>query len=143
MKTPLKLIAQNSEDITVVSALLQDMTVRIGDIAWLASEHRFAFIGNRFRWEKKRMFRRPRGERVRTAVHFSGVKAARLTGFNLKESDRVLALLHIEMQEQDSACHLQLMFAEGALIQIEADTIDAVVTDISESWQAINRPSHD
>jgi len=143
MSKPLKLIAQSPEDMIVVSSLLQNMTVRVGDIVWQQSERRFAFIGNRFHWEKKRIFRRPKGERVRTAVHFSGIGEARITGFDLHDSDQVLELLDIETVEHGAGCQFLLKFAGGASIMTEADAVDAVVTDVSESWQAINRPRHD
>ena len=44
---PLKLLALDAEDLAVLSAHLQDFVVKVGDLAWLPGEGRFAFIGNR------------------------------------------------------------------------------------------------
>jgi len=143
MSEPLKLIAQSDNDIQIISSLLQDMTVRIGDMAWLNTEHRFAFIGNRFRWEKKRWFRRPKGERIRTAFHLNSVTSAKLHQINLQDSDTVLELLDIEAYEQDNGFIFRINFAGGASVHLETETIDGLVTDIGESWHAIERPKHD
>ena len=46
----LKLIALDAEDLSVLSANLQDAVLRIADIAYLPREKRFAAIANRFDW---------------------------------------------------------------------------------------------
>ncbi len=47
----LKLIALDGEDLAIISAHLQDAVVRVGDMAFLPREHRFALLTNRFDWE--------------------------------------------------------------------------------------------
>ena len=39
---PLKLIALDADDLSVISAHLQDAVLKRGDIAWLPGEQRFA-----------------------------------------------------------------------------------------------------
>jgi hypothetical protein len=46
--TPLKLLALDEEDLQVVSSHLQDAVVRVGDMAYVPSQKRFAAILNRF-----------------------------------------------------------------------------------------------
>ena len=46
----LKLIAFDVDDLAVLSAHLQDAVLKVGDIAYLPRERRFAAIGNRFDW---------------------------------------------------------------------------------------------
>ena len=46
----LKLIAFDADDLAVISAHLQDAVLKVGDIAYLPREKRFAAIGNRFDW---------------------------------------------------------------------------------------------
>jgi len=143
MSKPLKLILQSEEDLPVVSSLLQDSTIRIGDMAWLKSEQRFAFVGNRFRWEKKGWFRRPKGERIRTAFHLNGITSARLHDIDPGDSDTVLELLDIELLSGDDGLAILFNFAGGAAIHLLSDSIDGLVTDIGESWDALERPRHD
>jgi len=143
MSKALKLILQSESDLQVVSSILQDMTMRIGDMAWLKAEHRFACVGNRFRWEKKGWFRRPKGERIRCAFHLNGITAAKLHEIDPADSETVLELLNLELQSFEGALALQLNFAGGAAISLHTDSIDGVITDIGDSWDAIERPRHD
>ena len=47
----LKLLAQDEEDLQVLSAALQDAVARIGDIRWEAKARRLTVEFNRFLWE--------------------------------------------------------------------------------------------
>lgn len=138
----LKLIAQTPDDLTVISSLMQDTTVLVGDMAWLPKDQQFALVGNRYRWEKKGWFRRPKGERVRTAMHFSGINSTQLTGIDLSQKEEVLDLLNIEAHETGVGVSILLNFAGEASIRLSAETIDAVVTDLTDTWGAKARPSH-
>lgn len=142
MTEALKLIAQTPVDLTIISSLMQDTTVLVGDMAWLPAEKQFALVGNRYRWEKKRWFRRPKGERVRTALHFTGISSAQLTGIDLTQKDAVLDLLDIEAHETGVGISILLNFAGEASIRLSAEAIDAVVTDLTDSWGAKARPEH-
>jgi hypothetical protein len=51
MTGPLKLRAEDAEDLDVVSACLQDAIVPLSDMEFLAGEKRFVLVANRFRWE--------------------------------------------------------------------------------------------
>ena len=46
----LKLIALDADDLAVISAHLQDAVLKVGDVAYLPREKRFAAMGNRFDW---------------------------------------------------------------------------------------------
>ena len=65
----LKLVALDAEDLAVVSAHLQDAVLRVGDIAYLAAEHRFALAARRFDWRRRTSAPRRR----LTGLHFERV----------------------------------------------------------------------
>ncbi len=138
----LKLIAQTPEDLTVMSSLMQDTTVKVEDMAWKPGEKLFAFVGNRYRWEKKGWFRRPKGERVRTAVHFSGVSHAQLNGLDLEAKDTVLELLDMEAHDTGVGTTVLLNFAGGATVKLTSEVVDAALTDLTMPWEAKARPRH-
>ena len=48
---PLRLLAQDVEDLAVISAALQDAVTRIGDIQWESAARCLTLSFNRFRWE--------------------------------------------------------------------------------------------
>ena len=47
-----KIVAKDKDDLTVISALLQDSIVARTDMTFLPGEQRFVMIVNRFRWEQ-------------------------------------------------------------------------------------------
>ncbi|MBO6504111.1 MAG: DUF2948 family protein [Kordiimonadaceae bacterium] len=142
MTDPLKLIAQTPEDLTVMSSLMQDTTVKVGDMAWQESEQLFAFVGNRYRWEKKGWFRRPKGERVRTAIHFTGINHVQLTSVNLDDKEQVLELLDMEAHDSGVGTTILLNFAGGGTVKLSCEVVDAALTDLTTPWEAKQRPRH-
>lgn len=52
---PLKLRAQDAEDLAVMSAQLQDAVVPVVDLAFLPEDELFVMIVNRFRWDIGRL----------------------------------------------------------------------------------------
>ncbi|MCJ9430512.1 DUF2948 family protein [Kordiimonas marina] len=143
MTETLKLMAQTADDLTVLSSLLQDAAVRVGDIAWLPLERRFALVGNRFRWEKKRRFFRPKGERVRTGLTLTGVLSAETNGLNLQNKGDVLDLLSVTAEAAGDDFVILFAFAGGATIRLTAECIEASLSDLGEAWEALSRPEHD
>lgn len=143
MSKQLKLIAQTPEDLTVVSSLMQDAAILVGDMAWLPAAHQFALVANRYRWEKKSWFRHPKGERLRSALHFSGVSKAQVSGFDLTDKEAVLDLLDIEAHDTGVGYTILLQFAGDATVRLSAETVDAALTDLTESWDAVRRPAHE
>ena len=81
----LKLIALDPEDLQVLSCHLQDAVIRVGDMAYLKQEMRFAAIANRFDWERAARDDSGAYQRRRAGLRFERVKAARIQGFDLKQ----------------------------------------------------------
>ena len=140
MTSALKLYATAEEDIAVISSLFQDAALKVSDLAWLPDEKRFVFLANRFVWEKKRWFKKPKGERVRAAIHFNTVLKTQFQGIDLTEKNAVLALLAIEAVNDEC---IQMTFSGGSAVRLNVECIDVVATDLSESWDALARPDHD
>jgi len=143
MSKSLKLRAVTAEDLTVVSALMQDAAVRIGDLGWQKKERRFAIVASRFVHEQRRWFRKPKGERVLTGLHFNDVLSVSHIQIDPTDKDHVLGLLAIRSEPLDSGNVLvQLDFSGGSSIRLEVETIDAVASDMTQAWDAIARPRH-
>lgn len=149
MQKPLKLTALDTEDLAVVSACLQDAIARIADTAYEPKRRRFAILFNRFRWENEARpslggLLGPRTpERVRCAVHFDAVTAVRHRNINQANPEQLLDLLAIQAQEQrDGGARIQLIFAGGPELLLEAECIDCYLEDVSQPWAAKARPEH-
>jgi len=146
---PLKLTALDVEDLAVISACLQDALARVADTAYEARRRRFAIMFNRFRWENEAApslggWLGPRTpERVRCAVHFDAVTAVRHRNIDQANPEQVLDLLAIQAQEQrNGSVRIQLLFAGGPEMLLDAECVDCYLEDLSQPWPASGRPDH-
>jgi len=140
---PLKLVALDEQDLAIVSAHVQDAVMKVGDIVWLPAEKRLLLTMNRFVWEKKtRLFSRAH-ERRRAVLHFERVTHLKSTGIDRERPDDVLSLLAIRYTAtQAPAGQIELDFAGGATLLLEAECIEARLSDLGAAWQAAAKPRH-
>lgn len=141
MSEGLRLIAEDEEDLAVISAHLQDAVIRIGDIAYLPKSRRFAAFLNRYCWEGC-----PEGavgERTRTGLHFNNVLKVQSVNVRQDDPDAVAELLALSFQPKgEGAGSVDFMLAGGGRIRLEVEAIDATMRDISDHWPARARPAH-
>jgi Protein of unknown function (DUF2948) len=146
--TDLKLIAFDTDDLAVVSAHMQDAIVRIGDMAYVPRDQRFAAIANRFDWQGALALPDTSGggfERRRTALRVERVTAARFQGVDLKAPDTVLSLLAMTFEPNgpgDPAGAVTLTFAAQARLRLEVECLEIEMTDLGGLWAAKSKPSH-
>lgn len=137
---PLKLIALDGDDLAIISAHLQDAVLKIGDIAWLPAERRFALALRRFDWEGAISGAR---RRRLTALHFERVSGARSSGIDTAAPDVVLNLLAITFTQRDApAGELILHFSDGAAIRLDVECIEGQMKDLGPVWEAVATPGH-
>lgn len=143
----LKLLALDEDDLQVMSAHLQDALMRIGDIAYLPSEKRFAMIANRFDWEsagEDKSARKKNFQRRRSAMRFDRVLGAQLQGIDLKAKSAVLELLAIQFEETEKPeGNVMLVFAGGAAIRLRVECIEAELRDLGPVWETKMKPEHE
>jgi len=142
----LKLIAFDGEDLTTLSAHMQDAIIRVGDIAYLPRERRFVAIANRFDWQSALDgVDTPKSEikRRRTALRFEYVNSARLLKIKREASDAVLELLNIEFNEDEAPNGtITLNFSGGGAIELKVECIEAQLSDLGPVWRASSVPAH-
>jgi hypothetical protein len=134
---PLRLRAESTEDLAILSSLLQDAVGRAGDIAWLPRNRRLALLVNRFRWENGANVSGGPFERVRSAVSIESVLRVRARGLDPKDKARVYDLLAI-LFEPTEGCGgtLTLTLAGGAEIAAEVECLDLALADLTRPWPA-------
>jgi Protein of unknown function (DUF2948) len=141
----LRLRVEDSDDLAVLSACLQDALVAVRDLGYFADENSFIFVANRFRWETG-PYRLP-GEaghqRVLCAVTFGAVAGASYRGFRRSEEDRILCLLAIRAIAGAAGAAIVLEFAGAAAIRLEVARILCRAEDFGEPWPTPWRPRHD
>lgn len=132
---PLRLLAEDAEDLQIISAALQDAILRPIDIVWEKSARRVTIALSRFCWECG-------GTRVMSAMQFGDVQAVKSRRLP-RNPEQALELLALDFQPEEApGGRVILMFAGGGDLRIDVECLDAVVTDLSERWPARVAPTH-
>lgn len=137
---PLRLIAEDAEDLAVISAALQDAVGKIGDIRLEASGRQLTLGLNRFRWEVKGK----EGMRVRSGLQIASVLQVRSRRLRREAKDAVVSLLGVTFEPGEApGGTIVLTFAGGGELRAEVECVDATLADVSASWPTPRRPVHD
>jgi hypothetical protein len=138
----LTLAAQDSEDLEIISARLQDAVAKVGDLKYLPKARRFAGVFNRFQWENGK----PGNLRVRSGLHFDGVLSIKSKNIKMGAPGAVLSLLAIRFTpagEGDPSGKVELTFSGGGVMLLEVECLDAALADMAGPWAARGRPAHE
>jgi len=138
----LKLIALDVDDLGVLSAHLQDAAVKVGDMAFLPRERRFALVANRFDW----IDQADGNVRRRSGVRLERVLAAQVTGLDLMQADQTLALLAVAYEPvagSEPEGYVTLQFSGGAAVRLRVECIEAELKDLGAAWTTARRPTHE
>ena len=139
----LKLIAKTEEDLSIVSAHLQDSIASISDIANLKKNKIFLMQLNRFMWEdvEKGVFRK--NKRIRTILKFENVLEVHSKNINQHKKDKFLDFLAIESGTMpDNNYQMKIIFAGDSIIKIISEVIEVTLDDQGEAWDTKNKPKH-
>jgi len=136
---PLRLIAQESADVPVLAALVQDAVFPITEMTWDRRRRRFALLLNRFRWEDRAAAEREGRpfERVRSLLVFEGVLSVRTQGIDRGDADTILSLLSLDYAPgAEGAGVFTLVLAGDGAVELQTETLEAVLTDVSRPYRA-------
>lgn len=132
---PLRLLAEDADDLQIISAALQDAIMRPVDIRWEKEARRLTVVLSRFCWECG-------GARVMAAMQFGDVEAVKSRRLP-RLPDQALELLAMDFHPTEApGGRVFMMFAGGGDLRIDVECLDAVLTDLSERWPARVAPTH-
>jgi hypothetical protein len=141
--TLLKLAAFDADDLTVMSAHLQDAVLTVGDIEFLQRQQKLVMIVKRFDWESAEA-RRPAYRRRLAGLQFARVQSVRCRNIQQNSKDGVLMLLAVSFEQRESpAGAIVLTFAGGGIMRLDVECIEAVVEDLGPEWETPRKPVHD
>ena len=139
----LKLIARTDEDLSVISAHLQDSIASITNIASLKKNRIFLMQLNRFMWEdvEKGVFRK--NKRISTILKFDNVIKVNAKNIRKDSKDKFLDFLAIESNQMpDKNYEMKLIFSGDAIIKVIAEVIEVTLDDQGKPWDTKNKPKH-
>ena len=135
---PLKLKAEDADDLAILSAALQDAAVPVGDMRYFPKDRRFILAVSRYRWERDQGAEAGGGERVISAVIFDNVTKVRRKGLEQQDGERILSLLAMRAGEGV----VDLVFSGEAGIRLDIEALSCRLDDFGEPWPTIFRPAH-
>ncbi|MCV2890286.1 DUF2948 family protein [Ruegeria aquimaris] len=146
-EAPLNLGAEDSDDLKIISSLVQDAVLPVTEMTWRASERRFALLLNRFRWEDRAAAeRRGRGyERVQSLLVFDNVLGVASQGIDRTDADMILSLLSISFEPTDDcAGEVLLTVAGDGAIRLSVEALEVTLKDVTRPYLAPSRhvPQH-
>ena len=132
---PLRLLAEDHEDLLIISAALQDAILTPADIRWESAARRLTITLRRFCWECG-------GTRVQAALQFGDVMA--VMSRDLPRAPEIpLELLTMDFVPGEApGGRIIMMFAGGGDLRVDVECTNAVLADISERWRARRAPTH-
>jgi hypothetical protein len=139
---PLRLLAEDEEDLAVISAALQDAVAKVGDIEWDRRGRRFTVALNRYLWETPGGLL---GNRVRAGLQFGSVLAVKSRNLRREAPDAVVELLAVRFEAGDEAPggRVRLAFAGGGDVELTVECVDAALADVSAPWPTPSTPAHE
>lgn len=144
---PLHLKALDTEDLQIVSSLVQDAVFPAAEMKWDQNGRRFALLLNRFRWEDvPAAERRGRSfERVQSVLMVSDVMNVASQGVDPSDEQAILSLLSIEFQPgEDGTGRIELIFAGDGAVGIDVETLDITLKDVTRPYSGLSTriPNH-
>lgn len=141
-ESPLKLAIKDQDDLLVLSSLLQDATVLIGDMGYDADIRQFMMVAARYCHDNQDGTEEGndagRGHRRLMGINFDQIKGLKRKGFSPNDRDDVLNLLAIQAEDH----HIDLIFAGAAMLRLECDAIRVYAADLGEGWSTGFEPKH-
>jgi hypothetical protein len=134
----LHLTALDAEDLTALSAQMQDAVLKVADMVLDPKRRTFACVANRFAWDGL-----PEKTRRRAGLRVNHVLAARRKHPKPVVADSVLSLLGITFMAKDAVSGtLTLSFSGGHAIALDVDSVDVQLDDLGPAWGTEREPDH-
>lgn len=145
---PLRLVARDAADLTVISALVQDAVLTGADLRFQRAQRRFSLLLNRFRREGAPT-KAP--ERARAVLSFADVLSVTHQGLS-RDADTVLSLLSLTYApetptpegEPAGPGSVVLTFAGDGALALAVECLEVELSDVTRPYLAPSgkAPSH-
>jgi len=136
---PLRLIAEDVDDLAVISSLAQDAVFPASEMAWRRDVRQFAILLNRFRWEDRAAAER-RGrsyERVQSLLAIRDALRVQSQGVPKGDADTVLSLLSVAFEPGEAGIgRIVLTLAGDGAVAVDVECLDVTLMDVTQPYAA-------
>jgi hypothetical protein len=135
---PLRLLAQDPDDLAIISAALQDAVAKVGDIGFEPKARRLTIAFNRYCWECGG------GQRVRSGLQLGGVLKVETRKIRRNAPSAVLEFLAMTFEPGEAPGGVvTLSCAGGGDLRVTVECVEAVLADLSKPWPTPREPAHE
>ena len=120
-----KIIAQNQEDLRVISALCSESKIKQSEIKFLKENKIFLISLERKNKEKVNS-----AEKINSILKFEFIENSKSKNINQKNNGNVLELLAIDLFKKDKNFEIVLLFSNNGIITLEAEVIEIELDNI-------------
>ncbi len=138
MSKRLRLLAETGEDLTIISAGLQDAIVRVGDIYFDRKGQSLVIITNRYSHETQAP------GRLKSGLGLHNILSVKMKGIDRSDPDAFLVLLSIEFVAASNppGGEVRLVFAGGGEISADTECLEVRLIDIQAARTTKSIPLH-
>ena len=128
----LRLVALDPDDLSVISAHVQDARVQASDIVWRQDEKRLVVGMSRLDW-KQTLSGGTAPRRLIAALRFDRVLACKSRNIDLEAPDQVLELVGIEFHPAEPpGGSALLLFNHGGALRLDVECLECELTDLGD-----------
>ncbi len=123
-----KIIAQNQDDLRVISALCSEAKIKQSQIKFL-KENKIFLIS----LERKNKEKINSTEKINSILKFEFIENSKSKNINPENSENVLELLAIDLFKKDKNFEIVLLFSNNGIITLEAEVIEIELDNIQKT----------
>ena len=120
-----KIIAQNQEDLRIISALCADATIKQSEIKFLKKNKIFLISLERENREADNS-----KKKIKSILKFEFIEESKSKNIDQNNEDNILELLAIETYKKENNNEIILLFSNNRIINLFCEVIDCTLEDI-------------
>ena len=129
----MNLNAIDTDDLKIISTILQDGLIEVNDIKYLPSIRSFFLMITRFMWEEKIVNKVD--QRIRAVLSFEDVLSVYSKNIDQLNKKKTLELVTFNYYPNDSKnIEIELLFKNDAIIKLETEIIKCKLQDQGKPW---------
>tara|TARA_B100000965_G_scaffold405182_1_gene438232 strand:- start:1162 stop:1560 length:399 start_codon:yes stop_codon:yes gene_type:complete len=122
-----KIIAQNQEDIRVISALCSEARIKQSDIKFLKDNKIFLISLERDSKEKNNS-----KEKIKSILKFEFIENSLSKNIDQNNDENILELLAIDLFKKQNNYEIILLFSKNGIITLNAEIMEVTLEDLRQ-----------
>ena len=120
-----KIIAQNQEDLRVISALCSESKIKQSEIKFLKKNK--IFLISLEREDKENI---NKDKKINSILKFEFIEKSKSKNINQNDEEGILELLAIDLFKREKNYEIVLLFSNNGIIKLEAEVIEIELDNI-------------